>query len=350
MNEIDTLKQLPTSGNITTDIRSILSEARRVTARAVNTTMTVAYWLIGKRIVVEEQNGADKAAYGEGLLKTLSKELTAEFGNGFSYPNLYKMRQFYMTYCDSEILSTLCIKLPWSHNRLIMRVTDPKAREWYLREAASEGWSVRQLERNINSFYYQRQLESDKSSSDEKDRQCVPNSPALDVRQFVKDPYVLEFIGLPSGADYKERDLEDHLIDKMQDFLLELGKGFSFIKRQYRISTETSHFYIDLVFYNYILKCFVLVDLKTDKLTHQDVGQMDMYIRMFDDLKRGADDNPTIGILMCAERDETIVKYSVLNESQQIFASKYLPYLPTEEELRRELENTGRLLENENHP
>lgn len=349
MNDIDTLKQLPTSGNITTDIRSILSEARRVTARAVNTTMTVAYWLIGKRITVEEQKGAERAAYGEGLLKTLSKELTAEFGNGFSYTNLKNMRTFYKTYPD-EIGQTLSAQLPWSHNCLIMRVADPKAREWYLREAASEGWSVRQLERNINSFYYQRQLESGKSASDENYTQCGENSPALDVRQFVKDPYVLEFVGLPSGADYKERDLEDHLIDKMQDFLLELGKGFSFIKRQYRISTETSHFYIDLVFYNYILKCFVLVDLKTDKLTHQDVGQMDMYIRMFDDLKRGADDNPTVGILMCAERDETVVKYSVLNESQQIFASKYLPYLPTEEELRRELENTGRLLEKENHP
>lgn len=176
MNDIDTLKQLPTSENITTDIRSILSEARRVTTRAVNTTMTVAYWLIGKRIVVEEQKGADKAVYGEGLLKTLSKELTAEFGNGFSYANLRNMRQFYLTYCDSEICQTLSSKLPWSHNCLIMRVADPKAREWYLREAASEGWSVRQLERNINSFYYQRQLESAKSAQDEKDRQCVPNS------------------------------------------------------------------------------------------------------------------------------------------------------------------------------
>lgn len=232
----------------------------------------------------------------------------------------------------------VCTQLPWSHNRLIMRVADPKAREWYLHEAAHEQWSVRQLERNINSFYYQRQLESE-NANDEKVRQSLANSNSMDVRQFIKDPYVLEFVGLPAGAEYKEKALEDHLITKMQDFLLELGKGFSFIKRQYRVSTETSHFYIDLVFYNYILKCFVLVDLKTDKLTHQDVGQMDMYIRMFDDLKRGADDNPTIGILMCADKDETVVKYSVLEGSKQIFASKYLPYLPTEEELRRELES-----------
>lgn len=343
MNEIDKLNQLPTSGNITSDIRTILSEARKSVARAINTTMTAAYWLIGKRIVEEEQNGADRAAYGEGLLKKLSKELTSEFGNGFSYANLRSMRQFYLTYSGSEICQTLSSKLPWSHNCLIMRVTDPKAREWYLREAAQQQWSVRQLERNINSFYYQRQLESG-IMQDEKGTQCVSNSENIDVRQFIKDPYVLEFVGLPTGAEYKEKEMEDRLICQMQDFLLELGKGFSFIKRQYRISTETSHFYIDLVFYNYILKCFVLVDLKTAKLTHQDVGQMDMYIRMFDDLKRGADDNPTIGILMCADKDETIVKYSVLNNSEQIFASKYLPYLPTEEELRRELENTGRLL------
>lgn len=228
-----------------------------------------------------------------------------------------------------------------------MRVADPKAREWYLCEAAREGWSVRQLERNINSFYYQRQFENGV-------REVTNSTPgveaasAIDPRQFIKDPYVLEFVGLSAYPNHKEKELEDALIGKMQDFLLELGKGFSFIKRQYRISTETSHFYIDLVFYNYILKCFVLIDLKAAKLTHQDVGQMDMYIRMFDDLKRGADDNPTIGILMCAERDETIVKYSVINDSQQIFATKYLPYLPTEEELRRELENTGRQLLEEN--
>lgn len=247
------------------------------------------------------------------------------------------MRQFYKTYPD-VIGQTLSGQLPWSHNCLIMRVADEKARIWYLKEAAREQWSVRQLERNINSFYYQRQLENG-LKVDEKFTQSVINTEPINARQFVKDPYVLEFVGLPSYPEHKERDLEAALVGKMQDFLLELGKGFSFIKRQYRISTETSHFYIDLVFYNYILKCFVLIDLKATKLTHQDVGQMDMYIRMFDDLKKSADDNPTIGILMCADKDETVVKYSVLEGSRQIFASKYLPYLPTEEELRRELEN-----------
>lgn len=338
MNEIEKLNNLPSTGNITTDIRSILQEARQMVVRHTNTAMTAAYWLIGRRIVVEEQQNAERADYGTYLLKNLSKELTAEFGNGFSYANLYNMRQFYTTYCNDEIFYTLCRELPWSHNRLIMRVQDASAREWYLREAAREQWSVRQLERNINSFYYQRQLESGLVTK-EYDTQRVASSSSIDPRQFVKDPYVLEFVGLPAYPEHKEKELETALVDKMQDFLLELGKGFSFIKRQYRISTETSHFYIDLVFYNYILKCFVLIDLKAAKLTHQDVGQMDMYIRMFDDLKKGADDNPTIGILMCADKDETIVKYSVLEGSKQIFASKYLPYLPTEDELRRELEN-----------
>ena len=344
MSNIDKLQLLPSTGNLTADIKAILTEARSVTVRAINTTMVSAYWLIGKRIVVEEQKGSDKAAYGEGLLKKLSKELTAEFGNGFSYANLRNMRQFYLTYSESEICYTLCSKLSWSHNRRIMRVQDTKAREWYLREAAREQWSVRQLERNINSFYYQRQLESGLVET-ENHTQCVEKSNSIDPRQFVKDPYVLEFVGLPAYPDHKEKELEDALTDKMQDFLLELGKGFSFIKRQYRISTETSHFYIDLVFYNYILKCFVLIDLKAAKLTHQDVGQMDMYIRMFDDIKKGPDDNPTIGILLCADKDETIVKYSVLNESKQIFASKYLPYLPTEEELKRELESGSHIKE-----
>ena len=299
--------------------------------------MVVAYWLIGRRIVLEEQGGADTANYGEQILKKLSKDLEAELGNGFSYSNLRNMRQFYRTYPDIEICYTLCIKLPWSHNRLIMRVANMDARKWYIEEASREGWSVRQLERNITSFYYQRQLEEGKVVVPATTTTLTKTK--IDPRQFVKDPYVVEFVGLPPYPAHKEKQLEDALIDNMQNFLLELGKGFSFVRRQYRISTETSHFYIDLVFYNYILKCFVLVDLKAAKLTHQDVGQMDMYIRMFDDLKKAKDDNPTIGLLMCAEREETVVKYSVLEGSKQLFASKYLPYLPTEEELKRELEN-----------
>lgn len=330
---------LETSDNLADDVRNILSEARHATVRAINTVMVTAYWLIGKRIVLEEQKGVARAGYGDNLLKKLSKELTADFGSGFSYANLYNMRLFYQTYTDSEIFYTLCIKLPWSHNRLIMRVQDSDARKWYLREAAYEQWSVRQLERNINTFYYQRKIETGDAI------QCAANPTDINPRQFMKDPYVLEFVGLSQNNEHTEHDLEEALITHMQNFMLELGKGFSFVKRQYRISTETSHFYIDLVFYNYILKCFFLIDLKADKLTHQDVGQMDMYVRMFDEMKRSDEDNPTVGLLLCAERDETVVRYSVLNDSRQLFASKYLPYLPTEEELKRELENTGRTLE-----
>lgn len=325
------------------DIRTLLAQGRQATARAVNTAMVTTYWMIGQRIVMEEQNGSNKAAYGEQILQKLSSALEKEFGNGFSYANLRNMRQFYLTYPDKEICYTLCSKLGWSHNRLIMRVQDGNARQYYLQEAAQEGWSVRELERNIQSHYYQRMLatpaENHPQTTDETPQQSI------DVKSFVKDPYVLEFVGLPPYPDHKENQLEEALTDNMQQFLLELGKGFSFVGRQYRVSTETSHFYIDLVFYNYILKCFVLIDLKTKKLTHRDIGQMDMYVRMFDDLKRGEGDNPTIGILLCAEKEETVVKYSVLNGSQQLFAAKYLPYMPTEEELRNMIENNVKLLE-----
>jgi len=332
----------PATGDVLGDIRAILAEARVHAAKVVNSDMVAAYWLIGRRIVLEEQRGADKAKYGEQLLQNLSRKLETEYGNGFSYANLRNMRQFYRTYPDEQICYTLCINLPWSHNRLIMRVEDPDAREWYLKETAARQWSVRQLERNIQSFYYQRML----SSADSAMQTSAKEKP-MDIRQFVKDPYVLEFVGLPPFPHHREKPLEDAIIDNLQEFMLELGKGFSFVQRQYRISTETNHFYIDLVFYNYLLKCFVLIDLKTTKLTHRDVGQMDMYIRMFDDIKRGKDDNPTIGILLCADKDETIVKYSVLNESKQMFASKYLPYMPSEEEIKREIENsTLRLKDN----
>lgn len=337
MGEIQEIgKTLPQTKDIVNDVRKILRTARRHAVRTINTDMVAAYWLIGKRIVIEEQGGESKAKYGEKLLQHLSASLETEFGNGFSYANLRNMRQFYMTYPDEQICYTLCINLPWSHNRLIMRVDDPDARQWYLQEAASQQWSVRQLERNIRSLYYQRMI----AAGETRDLEIAETKKYNTVRQFIKDPYVLEFVGLPPFLHHKEKPLEDALMDNMQKFLLELGKGFSFVQRQYRISTETEHFYVDLVFYNYLLKCFVLIDLKTSKLTHRDVGQMDMYIRMFDDIKKGKDDNPTVGILLCADKDETIVKYSVLNDSQQMFAAKYLPYMPTEEELKQEIENS----------
>lgn len=316
------------------EIRNILAQARMKAYQSVNSVMVEAYWLIGKRIVEEEQNGKERAEYGEALLKNLSVALTKEFGKGFSSSNLRNFRQFYLTYSDPEICYTLCSKLTWSHNRLIMRIDSNAARNYYLKEASEQNWSVRVLERHINTFYYERLLSTQNKEETVQYSTWQNNDLA---RDFIKDPYVFEFLNIPEPISASENDIEAALIGNLQQFLLELGKGFSFIGRQFRISTETSHFYIDLVFYNYILKCFVLFDLKIAKLTHQDAGQMDMYIRMFDDLKKQPEDNPTIGIILCTEKDETVVKYSILNEHKQLFATKYLPYLPTEEELTAEI-------------
>lgn len=322
-----------------TDIKNILEQARSKARSAVNSAMVEAYWLIGQRIVEEEQRGQHKAEYGTRLLENLSKALSESFGRGFSYANLRNFRQFYLTYPDQAICYTACSKLSWSHNRLIMRVDDPKARAYYLAEGAAQQWSVRQLERNIQTHSFQRLLSS--QGGDAEDNATHGNA----LGDFIKDPYVLEFLQLPEFGQLKESRLEQAIIDELQKFLLELGKGFSFVARQMRISTETSHFFIDLVFYNYLLKCFVIIDLKTGKLSHQDIGQMDMYVRMFDDLKRGEDDNPTIGIILCDSKDETIVKYSVIQENQQLFASKYRRILPTEEELIAEIAREKRLIE-----
>lgn len=316
------------------EIRNILAQARMKAYQSVNSVMVEAYWLIGKRIVEEEQNGKERAEYGEALLKNLSVALTKEFGKGFSSSNLRNFRQFYLTYSDPEICYTVCSKLTWSHNRLIMRIDSNAARNYYLKEASEQNWSVRVLERHINTFYYERLLST--QNKEETVQYSTGQNNDL-ARDFIKDPYVFEFLNIPEPISASENDIEAALIGNLQQFLLELGKGFSFIGRQFRISTETSHFYIDLVFYNYILKCFVLFDLKIAKLTHQDAGQMDMYIRMFDDLKKQPEDNPTIGIILCTEKDETVVKYSILNEHKQLFATKYLPYLPTEEELTAEI-------------
>jgi predicted nuclease of restriction endonuclease-like (RecB) superfamily len=324
---------------LVSDIKNILQIARQETYQAINHSMVKAYWLLGQRIVEEEQEGNDKAIYGDFLLKNLSKELTAEFGRGFSSANLKNFRKFYLTYIDFEKSYTLCSQLSWSHNRLIMRVTSEVAREFYLKEAKLSQWSVRETERQIKSQYYERLLSTQKDIIE-------TNAPQkLEDRKydFIKDPYVFEFLNIPQNKNDNEKKLETLLLDDLQQFFLELGKGFSFVGRQFRISTETTHFYIDLVFYNYILKCFVLFDLKITKLSHQDIGQMDMYIRMFDDIKKGIDDNPTIGIILCADKDETMIKYSILDGHEQLFASKYLTYLPTEEELANEIDYVKRL-------
>lgn len=323
------------------DIKSILTEARNKSYAVINSMMVETYWHIGKRIVEEEQQGSDRATYGEKLLENLSKELSTEFGKGFSYANLRNFRQFYLTYPDPEICYALRSNLTWTHHRIIMRVENPDARDFYLRECAEQNWSSRVLERNIHTFYYQRLLSSQKEPDAANQNQSLEKA---NINDFIKDPYVFEFLNIPEPIYAKELEIETALIENLQHFLLELGKGFSFVARQFRISTETSHFYIDLVFYNYMLKCFVLFDLKTTKLSHQDTGQMDMYLRMFDDLKKQTDDNPTIGIILCAEKDETIVKYSILKENKQLFATKYMPFLPTEAELIAEIEREKKSL------
>lgn len=329
------------SSDFFTDVRTILSQARHAACSAVNSAMVAAYWQIGRRIVEEEQGGSAKATYGEGLLPALSKNLSAEFGRGFSYANLRNFRQFYLTYPDPEICYALRSKLTWTHHRLIMRVETAQARDYYITQAEKENWSSRTLERQIETHAYQRLLSSRDGSAANPEE--VPFKPS--IRDFIKDPYVLEFLGLPEAPSASETEVESAIISQLQSFLLELGHGFSFVARQMRISTETSHFYLDLVFYHYVLKCFVIIDLKTTKLTHQDIGQIDMYVRMFDDLKRGPDDNPTIGLILCADKDETIVQYSVLEGSEQLFASKYRTVLPTEAELIAELERERRVIE-----
>lgn len=328
--------------NFYSDIKDILANARKKAFSAVNFAMVEAYWLIGKRIVEEEQNGKERAEYGEYLIHELSKELSADLGKGFSYANLWNFRQFYLTFPSQEKLYALRRELTWTHYRMIMRVENPKAMDYYMKEAAEQHWSTRQLERNIKSLYYERLLTTkEKQNALQKERNFEKTS----TPDFIKDPYVLEFLGLPEKPFPKENTIESSIVENLKGFLLEMGNGFSFVGRQFRISTETKHFYIDMVFYNYLLKCFVLIDLKTTELTHQDVGQMDMYMRMFDDLKKQNDDNPTIGIILCTHKDETIVKYSVLKENEQLFASKYRLVLPSEEELATEIERERRLIE-----
>jgi len=319
--------------NFYNNIRDILQTARDRTYKQVNFIMVEAYWNIGKQIVEEEQNGKHRAKYGSALIKELSKRLTLEFGKGFTSTNLKMMRQFYNTFPNSH---TLCDQLTWSHYRLIIRVQNQNAREWYMNEAVQSNWSVRALERQIGTHYYERIISSRDKQIVEQEAKEKTKDLQLTPKDIIKDPYVLEFLDLKDNKSFRESELESALIEKIQDFLLELGKGFAFVARQKRIQTELSDFYIDLVFYNYILKCFVIIDLKRGKLTHQDIGQMDMYINMFDDLEKSKDDNPTIGIILCSDKDNTVVKYSSIKDN--LFVSKYQMYLPSEEELKAELE------------
>ena len=331
------------SNNYINEIKKILKNARQKAYTAVNSAMVEAYWEIGRRIVEEEQNGKERAEYGKEILQNLSKELTEEFGKGYSYRTLREIRQFYLMFSDFEKWRTVSAKLTWSHFQKVLRVSSEKARIFYLTEAAENMWSVRTLDRNISTLYYNRIV----ASIDKKivENEMKEKTKKLQAEEFIKNPVVLEFLDLPTNMSYTENELEKALTDDIQKFMMELGKGFAFVERQQHIRTENSDFYIDLVFYNYILKCFVIVELKTEKLTHQDIGQLDMYVRMYDDLKKQENDNPTIGLLLCTETDRTIIKYSVLNDNKNLFASKYINYLPSEEELINEIERQKTLFE-----
>lgn len=323
------------------DVRQIISAARAESADAINQAMLKAYWLIGKRIVEEDQGGSLRAEYGSRILRAISQELTHELGKGFNERNLAYYRKFYLDFPNGEILHTRVQNLTWSHIRALLRVDNPEARSWYMKEASEQMWSVRTLDRNISTQYYFRLLSShakDKVKTEMEERTSDASFLRLTPTQFIKSPVVTEFLGLGKDTDFTESDLEKSLITHLQQFLLELGKGYAFVERQQHVVTDTDDYYIDLVFYNYLMRCFVLIDLKTSKLTHQDVGQMDMYVRMYDELKRNEGDNPTIGILLCAETSKDIARYSVLNGSSQLFASKYMTYLPSEEDLLREID------------
>jgi predicted nuclease of restriction endonuclease-like (RecB) superfamily len=317
-------------------ISALIMAARSRVRSTVNQEMVRTYWQVGQLIVEEEQSGNVRAEYGKAVLEGLADRLTANFGKGFDASNLRRMRQFYQAFPNCGAVRH---DLSWTHYRFIIRVENEAARSWYMTEAANEGWSTRALERQINSFYYERILSSQdvgpvRSEAAEILRELSP-------RDVLKDPYVLEFLELGERSSFTESELELGLISQLQAFLLELGKGFSFVARQKRITLEGEHFYVDLFFYNYLLKCFVLIDLKLGKLTHQDIGQMDTYVRLYEERFRGADDNPTLGLILCSERNEAVAKYSVLAESEQIFASKYRLVLPTEAELVAGLRQFG---------
>jgi predicted nuclease of restriction endonuclease-like (RecB) superfamily len=324
-----------------TEISELLKHARNIAYHAVNTVMVQTYWQIGRRIVEQEQKGENRANYGDYLITNLSWHLSDTLGKGFSEANLKNIRQFYIVFPELDQFATHCVaNLTWTNIRLIMRLDNKEEREYYIKESSEQSWTSRLLERHIKTGYYRRLLSTQQKSI----ITAISDSEKYNPADFIKDPYVTEFLNIPEDLKGKESLLETALINNIQKFLLELGKGFSFVDRQMRISTETSHFYVDLVFYNYLLKCFVVIDLKTTKLTHADIGQMDMYVRMFDALKRSVDDNPTIGIILCAEKDETIVKYSILKETKQLFASKYKTVLPTEDELAEMLSKENKKL------
>ncbi len=313
------------------EIRNVLNTAKHNIVREVNSQIVHAYWQIGKYIVEYEQGGAQRAEYDKNLINDLAHQLQSEFGTGFNATNLRYMRQFYQEF---PIYHTVCDKLNWSHIRLVIKVKDAAAREFYINECISEQWSVRQLERQINTMYYERLLSSkDKDAVRSEIQQSTPKT--LEPKEIIRDPYVLEFLGISQGEHFLESDLEQALISKLQHFLLELGKGFTFVARQKRISFDNEHYYIDLVFYNILARCYVLIDLKADRLTHQDLGQMQMYVNYYTRELMNPGDNPPIGIVLCADKNDSVVEYTLPEGENQIYAAKYMTYMPSKEELKQ---------------
>lgn len=331
--------KLNNTNDIFKDVENIVEQARGYAYNAVNIAMVQRNWLLGKRIAEEELQGEDRAIYGKEIVKQLSIHLTNVYGKGFTQSNLYQFVQFYKFF--PEIFHTVCVKsqiLSWSHYRTLLRVTDKDARDWYLQEAINEMWSVRTLDRNIASQYYYRLLQSQNKKIVKEEMIQITTPFQQDKLEFIKNPIVAEFLGLAPNADFSETKLESSIITHIQKFVMELGKGYAFVARQQHIKTDMGDYFIDLVFYNYILKCFLLIDLKTSRITHQDVGQMDMYVRMYDNLKRTQGDNPTIGLILCSETSEDMARYSVLHDNERLFQARYLTYLPTIEQLKEEIE------------
>ena len=356
------------------DLRSIVSKARSKAFAAVNYSLVERNWRIGQRIVEEEQNGASRAEYGKHVIEIASAALTEEFGKGFSYTNIANYKRFYLTFNNLQILQTVSEEfkkqkhqtlsdessllpqkgqtqsaqfelrlLPWSHYERLIRVEDKKAREWYAKEAFEQGWSFRTLNRNINTLYYERLLMSKKKQPVVNEMQDKTKAYQQDKLEYIKSPVVLEFLGLPEDTSLAESKLETAIINNLEKFLMEMGKGYALVARQQHIRTEENDYYIDLVFYNYLIKSFILVDLKVNRITYQDVGQMDMYLQMYDKMKKGPDDNPTIGIILCTETDSDVARYSTLAKNDQMFAAKYKLYLPDKEDLKREIERQKEL-------
>ncbi len=340
IEKISLMDNFVKTDDVLQDMCGIIESSRDVAYRAVNTALVRRNWLIGYRIAEEELKGENRSEYGASIIENLSKSLTEKYGKGFTKTNLYSFYSFYKMY--PEIFHSVSGKsrtyLSWTHYRILLQVDDKTARDWYEKEAMEQDWSVRTLQRNISSQYYYRMLKTQKENLVESEMKELTAAFQNDKLEFIKNPVVAEFLGFAQNTDFTESELEKSILSNLQKFLMELGKGYAFVARQQHIHTEKQDYYIDLVFYNYILKCFVLIDLKTEKITHQDVGQMDMYIRMYDELKRSEGDNPTIGIVLCSDTDDDIARYSIMHGNEQLFASKYKLYLPTEEELKAEIE------------